>query len=224
MMPSTTIDDPGYVKAMSHPLRVRLLAMLQEQDASPVELADYLDVSLGVVAYHVRTLHQLGLIELVSETRKRGAIEHHYRATHRPRISDEAWGKASAMAKQAAIGSSLQMIYDYARASAGAGGFDRSDAHLTRTTLRLDEKGWKQLAKICTRLLEQIDRIDRDAATRIGNDPHPANVVDTAVVMMVFESVRLSQQPAADGRPSSKRQASNARRPRASRSAQQASR
>lgn len=223
-MPSTTIDDPGYVKAMSHPLRVRLLAMLQEQEASPVELAGQLDVSLGVVAYHVRTLGRLGLIELVGETRKRGAIEHHYRAMPRPRISDEAWGQAPAIAKQAAIGSSLQIIHEYARASAGVGGFDRADAHLTRTMLRLDEKGWKQLAKVCTRLLEQIDRIDRDAADRIAGDPDAQDIVDTAVVMMVFESARLSQEPAPKGRQNAGRRVSRARRPPASKPPRQAGR
>ena len=29
MRPVTSIDDPRYVKALSHPLRVRILAMLQ---------------------------------------------------------------------------------------------------------------------------------------------------------------------------------------------------
>jgi hypothetical protein len=38
----TTIDDPRYVKAMSHPLRVRILAILDERTANPVELAGWL--------------------------------------------------------------------------------------------------------------------------------------------------------------------------------------
>ena len=63
---------------MSHPLRVRILAMLDERTASPVELAGWLGASLGTVAYHVRTLERIGLVELVSETRVRGAVEHHY--------------------------------------------------------------------------------------------------------------------------------------------------
>ena len=41
----------------------------------------------GTVAYHVRTLLQLGLIELVDETRVRGAVEHHYRAVPRPTVT-----------------------------------------------------------------------------------------------------------------------------------------
>ena len=94
MKPITNMDDPRYVKAMSHPLRVRILALLDERIASPVELAGWLDSSLGTVAYHVRTLERMGLIELVRETRVRGAVEHHYRSKERPRVSDHAWAAA----------------------------------------------------------------------------------------------------------------------------------
>ena len=88
MKPIKSIDDPRYVKALSHPIRVRVLALLEERMASPVELAEVLGVSLGSVSYHVRNLHRLGLIELKKETRRRGAIEHHYRAKERPSVSE----------------------------------------------------------------------------------------------------------------------------------------
>ncbi len=100
--PITNIDDARYVKAMSHPLRVRILALLDERTASPVELAGWLGATLGTVAYHVRTLERMGLIELTRQTRVRGAIEHHYRSTTRPRVSDEAWAAAPPIAEQAA--------------------------------------------------------------------------------------------------------------------------
>ena len=92
----TNINDPRYVKALSHPLRVRILALLQERTASPRELAEWLDATLGTVSYHVRTLHDFGLIELVKTTQVRGAIAHHYKAKVRPRVSDEAWASARA--------------------------------------------------------------------------------------------------------------------------------
>src|SRR5687767_8317760 len=150
----TSIDDPRFVKAMSHPLRVRILAMLDERTASPNELAGWLGASLGTVAYHVRTLFQLDLIELVDETRVRGAVEHHYRSKPRPRVSVEAWAEASPVAKQAAIGSSLEVMGEYARQSAAAGGFDRPEAQLRRALLRLDARGFAQLSKACEKLLE----------------------------------------------------------------------
>lgn len=69
----SSIDDPRYVKAVSHPVRARILAMLRERQASPNELATWLGAGLGSVSYHVRTLNQLGLIELVDEQRVRGS-------------------------------------------------------------------------------------------------------------------------------------------------------
>ena len=141
MKPITNIDDPRYVKALSHPLRVRILAMLQERTASPSELSQWLGATLGTTAYHVRSLHQLGLIELADETRVRGAIEHHYRAGKRPMVSESAWEQAPPIAKQAALGSALQMVDEYARKSAAEGGFDRAEAHLSRTVDQARRQG-----------------------------------------------------------------------------------
>ena len=80
MSPTADSSEPHAVKALAHPLRVRALAILTEREASPSELAEELDEPLGNVSYHVRLLHDLGLIELVGTTPRRGAIEHHYRA------------------------------------------------------------------------------------------------------------------------------------------------
>jgi DNA-binding transcriptional ArsR family regulator len=192
--PVTNISDPRYVKALSHPLRVRILALLQERTASPRELAEWLDATLGTVSYHVRSLHDFGLIELVRTTQVRGAIAHHYKARVRPRIDDEAWAAAAPIAKQAAVGAALQTIDDYARASAAAGGFDRAEAHLTRTGLRLDAKGWQAAAKACEKLLAELDRIEDAAAKRIAKDPHAEGTTDAALALLLFEAVRLSAQ------------------------------
>jgi DNA-binding transcriptional ArsR family regulator len=192
MPPITTIDDPRYVKAMSHPLRVRILALLDERTASPVELAGWLGATLGTVSYHVRTLQRMGLIELVRQTRVRGAVEHHYRSTTRPRVSDEAWAAAPPIAKQAAVSASLQTIDAYARAASAAGGFDHGSAHLTRTPLRLDARGVTELSRACLRLLAQVDRIEEAAHERLQRNPHDGESKDVALVMMLFEAARLT--------------------------------
>ena len=198
MKPVTNIDDPRYVKAMSHPLRVRILAMLDERTASPVELAGWLGASLGTVAYHVRTLERIGLVELVRETRVRGAVEHHYRSCARPTVTDEAWAAAPAIAKQAAVSSSLQTIDAYARAASAAGGFDHGNSHLTRTALTLDARGWGDLSRACMRLLEQADRIGDAARERIDLNPHTGETKDVALVIMLFEAARLAVENDSD--------------------------
>ncbi|CAA9474790.1 MAG: hypothetical protein AVDCRST_MAG30-379 [uncultured Solirubrobacteraceae bacterium] len=200
MKPIQSIDDPRYVKAMSHPLRVRILAMLQQRKASPVEIARMMDTSLGTISYHVRCLLQLGLIELVGETRRRGAVEHHYRALSRLVITDEAWSRATPIAKQAAVGSTLQMIGELASASAAAGGFDRADAALVREALRVDAEGFSALSAACEAFRREVRRIETEASERIGDEPHPEGVVDAAVVHMLFEAASMSQVLASSAR------------------------
>jgi DNA-binding transcriptional ArsR family regulator len=211
MKPITSIDDPRYVKAMSHPLRVRILAILQERRASPNELAGVLEATLGTVAYHVRTLHQLGLIELVDETPVRGAVEHHYRAKVRPNVTKEAWASASPVAKQAAVGSSLQMIDEYARASAAAGGFDRPEAALARLSLRVDEEAWKELAKLTERFVADATKIEESAQERLGKHAEADGVIDVGAVLMLFEAVRLSADIPSSSRTRPRRRASTRR-------------
>jgi DNA-binding transcriptional ArsR family regulator len=188
----TTLDDPRYIKALSHPLRVRILAILEERIASPVQLADLLDARLGVVSYHVRTLERFGLIKLVRTNPVRGAVEHHYRANARPTISDAGWADAAPVAKQAYLSSFLQQVSAYTNAAAAAGGFDRPDAHFTRTVAKLDRKGWTQLAKACEQLLAKIDTIEAEVAKRTAKDPHVEDIVDAGLVIMLFEATRLA--------------------------------
>lgn len=70
------------MKAMSHPLRRRILRSLVERGVhSPAELARMLGVKLSDVSYHTRRLEQLGCIELVKTRPVRGVVEHFYRAT-----------------------------------------------------------------------------------------------------------------------------------------------
>jgi DNA-binding transcriptional ArsR family regulator len=48
-----------------HPIRLPVLLALSEDELSPSQLADRLDVPLDTVVYAVRALYRAGLIELV---------------------------------------------------------------------------------------------------------------------------------------------------------------
>ena len=161
MRPITDINDPRLVKALAHPLRIRILSILEEDAASPSELADQLDAPLGNVAYHVRALANLGLIKLVRTTPVRGAVEHHYKAQGRTRVSDGAWGQVPGIVREAMVDSTIAQIGEYVGAAASAGGFDGDGSHLTRTGLVLDEKGWKEMSAALRKFLEKAES-DRD--------------------------------------------------------------
>jgi DNA-binding transcriptional ArsR family regulator len=83
IQPPTTEPDPlqelaDGLQAFGHPVRIRVLVML-EHEHSPNGLTQALgDVPLGVVSYHVRMLAGWGMVELTRTAPKRGALEHFY--------------------------------------------------------------------------------------------------------------------------------------------------
>ena len=74
-----TIDKPEQLKALGHPLRLRVLELLGENDEELTnrELAQRLAVDPGHLHFHVRTLLRAGLIQRVDSERGR---EKPYRA------------------------------------------------------------------------------------------------------------------------------------------------
>lgn len=84
-----TIERPEQLKALGHPLRLRVLELLgdSEQELSNRELANRLGVDPGHLHFHVRMLLRAGLIELVDREKGR---EKPYRAVARAiRVSPE---------------------------------------------------------------------------------------------------------------------------------------
>src|SRR3954447_23835043 len=72
-------------RGLGHPLRLRLLGAFESGALSPSDAADLLDVPLGLVAYHMRTLRHEGLVELVDTRAARGALQSFYRLSDRGR-------------------------------------------------------------------------------------------------------------------------------------------
>jgi DNA-binding transcriptional ArsR family regulator len=50
------IDEVAYLRAVAHPLRHRILAMLGERSSTPARIAAAMGAKTNVVAYHVRRL------------------------------------------------------------------------------------------------------------------------------------------------------------------------
>jgi len=166
--PDKDVTDARLVKALAHPLRVRILGVLDERMASPSELAEELDAPLGNVSYHVRILASLGLIRLVKETPRRGSVEHHYEAVPRPLISDEAWSMVPETVKRAMVGAALEQAGQSVAAAASGGGFDRPEALLSRGSWQFDEEGWRAISEAARAFFDQAEGIARETDERLG--------------------------------------------------------
>lgn len=187
MTPSQDMTDPTLAKALAHPLRTRILGLLENRTASPSELADELEAPLGVVSYHVRRLASLGLLRLVKRVPKRGTVQHYYAAVERIPMSASKWIEAPSVVRQAALSAELSQLGAHISSAVAAGGFDEEHSHLSRTLISVDDRGLKALSRELERMLGRIQKIEADCKARKTRAKGP-DVRHTAVVMMLFDS------------------------------------
>jgi len=157
-------------KAFAHPLRVRILIILNEKVASPNMLAQQLDQSLNLVAYHVRVLEKYDCIELVDTKQRRGATEHFYRATRRQFLSDDEWLRLPESLRPGVAGAVLKSIFEDIEAASKGGTLDEVDEiHLSRTPMVLDKQGWSDVSVTLKDAVDRLLEIQTEASERIAN-------------------------------------------------------
>jgi DNA-binding transcriptional ArsR family regulator len=173
--------DEALLRAISHPLRHRLLGMLDGRIASPNMLARELDLPLGRVSYHIRLLNDLGAIELVRTEPRRGALEHFYRAVTTVWFSEGDWTKLPRSARRGILGQNLQQIFGNVTAAADEGGFDHPGSLVLRAPLQLDDEGMAELSGLLREAVDRAREISTRAIERGGAE------VGAEVSVLLFE-------------------------------------
>ena len=77
---SLEVDSRQQLRALSHPVRLRILSLLTGTAMSSAELARELGMSHAAVSFHVRTLVAAGYLELAETRSVRGGQERRYRS------------------------------------------------------------------------------------------------------------------------------------------------
>jgi len=75
-------EEPERLKSVLGRLSWRILSLLSENDMYPIEIAKKLRVHEQKVYYHIRKLAKAGVIKVVREEEKKGAIARYYRASY----------------------------------------------------------------------------------------------------------------------------------------------
>ncbi|HET9395078.1 MAG TPA: hypothetical protein VFO36_03400 [Nitrospiraceae bacterium] len=150
-------------------------------------LAQQLDQSLNLVAYHVRVLEKYDCIELVDTKQRRGATEHFYRATRRQFLTDSEWSSLPESLRPGLSGAMLKSAFDDIEEALDQETFDElEDRHLSRTPMVVDKKGWKDASELLELTLERLLKIQAEANERLAESGEESML--SKVVMLHFKS------------------------------------
>jgi DNA-binding transcriptional ArsR family regulator len=164
-------------RLLVHPLRHRLLLEYAAEPDNPSSVADRLGEPLNLVAYHTGILLRHGLVELVRTERRHGALTRLYRSTVRLVIEDAQWEALPTPIRRALAFGTISMVADDARRAAFSGGFDATDAHVSRIPLNLDEQGRRDVAHRLRTAYDELAAIVAGGRERTGSDARTYEIV-----------------------------------------------
>lgn len=191
-------DKSTAASVLAHPLRVRILEILNERDLSPVEFCregfapENLDVSH--VAYHFRELAEYGCLTVVEENQRRGSIEHVYRGLARAFFSDPNWSSLNREERSRISKTVFQGLLARVEGAMMADTFDSfEDRHLSWISMELDEQGWREMSTALAAVYGELEQIRSEAETRLASSGEPG--IPTTSAVLGFESPADSMPP-----------------------------
>jgi DNA-binding transcriptional ArsR family regulator len=169
------VSDAALGAIVSHPVRCRLIAIFADGVASPNEIAQELGMPVGDVSYHVRTLREAGVIELVEERPVRGSTEHFYRSVINNIVLEEEDYEALSLDQRVAF---ARQVFQVATAEASVSletkkFGERSDHHIARVPFSVDEEAWTELFQLHREMLDRIIEICRESDLRSVGSEEP---------------------------------------------------
>ncbi|HEX6688464.1 MAG TPA: winged helix-turn-helix domain-containing protein [Solirubrobacterales bacterium] len=184
-------------KVFADSLRVQILAELNTREMSPKQFfEEFGGGSISRVSRAFDVLAEYGWLALVrTETggKRRGAVEHFYRATG-PAMFDEAtWSDVPDAMKNIFTWRAFLTLADRIKEATLAGTIDaREDRHFTWTPFRLDRQGWRNVIAKVDGLFHWLFEEQKRASARIaesGEEPTPM-----IVALAAFESPKDTEK------------------------------
>jgi len=205
--------DQNLVKALAHPLRVEILAVLNDRMASPNELAKTLNEGLSQVSYHVKVLRDLNCIHMVKTEPRRGAVEHFYQAITKAYVTTDAARKLPKSARRSIWGPIMRDIDHDVETSVEAGTFDEQPHHYVgRVTEILDGQGLEEADALATEFSKRFEEIGRGSVLRRSKGDGDGQSIPTTAATLVFGSFlgkELGAPPKAKKKTKTKAQGQN---------------
>jgi DNA-binding transcriptional ArsR family regulator len=174
---------------VTHPLRRRIwYAMAEQRPISPRELADELHEPVNDVAYHVRVLRDMGVIELAGTRPVRGATQHFYRTVRRPYLNNEEVAELDPEEITASATNILRLEFADAAASIEAGKLvERPEHYVFRMPANLDEEGWQEFHTIFAETAERLYAAEARSVDRRREKGEESEAVSVVAHLNLFE-------------------------------------
>jgi hypothetical protein len=182
-------------KALSHPMRHRILDICDEREASPTELAEILDErdrrGFKRVTYHVSWLHRNGCLELVATDKRHGGEQHFYKTVRRPVLDTPEAEEMSRVLRESQSSAILPLVLDdLRRASEGRTFDDHAARSLLRMKIVLDEEGIAESGEAAMDHLEKLKEIQARSAERLSRKKAPGRTVATETLIFPLPDSR----------------------------------
>jgi DNA-binding transcriptional ArsR family regulator len=150
------LRDPDVLRSLAHPTRMKIYTAMVDEPLSSKDLAERFEQPLARVSYHVRTLADAGLLRAVRQTRRRGAIETHYRAIATLDVSDEVLAAAGPEVYAMIARASIREVADDTLDAVDRSAASAADFMLARGHFRVTAAG---RARLFAELLDFYDRL-----------------------------------------------------------------
>jgi hypothetical protein len=162
--------DQNLVKVLAHPIRVCILEAMQGRVVNSVGLTlEFGSESLGVLAFHVKTLEKYEAIEEVDNAKRRGTFEHFYTVRPRSFIGRRDWRRAPLSVRGGVTGEALRTFVAKIGAAIDADTIDsREDTTLNWMPITVDEQGWRETAEILDQALRRLMAVAAASRERLG--------------------------------------------------------
>lgn len=185
--PDPQFIDQKLVRALAHPLRVRILDFLNSGEASPNEISKGLEAPLSSVCYHASVLMDCGCIELTRTEQKRGAVEHFLRAVPRSQVGHQDWRAVPRTVRSEVTAAALDSFLVKASAALEAGTIDdRDDSTLSWMPLTVDRTGRDEVTEIVRDALAKLQGAHDRSRERVEASGEPP--VTLIVALAAFEA------------------------------------
>jgi DNA-binding transcriptional ArsR family regulator len=194
-----TFLDRRLIKALGHPVREHILAVLNERIASAREIGEEIGADVSSFYHHVEELEKLECIERVATKRRRGANEHFFRAKTTVFFSDEAWQRIPATLRSDLAARFIQAIIDDVTIALQSGTITRrGDEHMSWTPGDFDEAGWKEATELMTQTLNRLTSIQKESADRLAESG--GKCVSGSVSILAFETPHSGRRGSSNGK------------------------